>query len=48
MPDPLVIGDLAEGVRLEPGTPAFGANVGLDELRTLTDTPAPAIVLEAS
>ncbi|MFI2488103.1 NADPH-dependent F420 reductase [Promicromonospora kroppenstedtii] len=46
--DPLVIGDLAEGVRLEPGTPAFGANVGLDELRTLADTPAPTIVLEAS
>lgn len=33
--DPLVIGSLAEGVRLQPGQPAFGANAPLDELDRL-------------
>lgn len=34
--DPLIIGALSDGARLEPGTPAFGASVAVAELRTLT------------
>lgn len=35
--DPVIVGPLAEGMRLGPGTEAFGANVGADELRTMLD-----------
>ena len=35
--DPVAIGVLAEGVRLEPGTEPFGANVGAGQLRAMID-----------
>ena len=35
--DPVVVGPLAEGVRLEPGSELFGANVEADELRAMLD-----------
>lgn len=35
--DPVVAGPLAEGVRMEPFTPVFGANVDAAELRALLD-----------
>ena len=35
--DPVIAGPLAEGVRLEPGTAPFGANVGAEELRRMLD-----------
>jgi predicted dinucleotide-binding enzyme len=33
--DPVTAGRLADGVRLEPGTAPFGANVGPGELRAM-------------
>lgn len=33
--DPVLVGPLAEGVRLEPGSEAFGADVGTGELRAM-------------
>ncbi|MBM7366288.1 NADPH-dependent F420 reductase [Gordonia hydrophobica] len=35
--DPLAIGRLDAGTALQPGHPAFGANLGLDELSALLD-----------
>ncbi|PWR04972.1 NADP oxidoreductase [Micromonospora acroterricola] len=35
--DPVVAGPLAEGVRLEPGSELFGANVSADEVRVMLD-----------
>jgi 8-hydroxy-5-deazaflavin:NADPH oxidoreductase len=35
--DPVIAGSLASGVRLEPGTEPFGANVSADELRAMLD-----------
>lgn len=35
--DPVIAGPLAEGVRLEPHTEMFGANVAADQVRTLLD-----------
>ncbi|HLY25058.1 MAG TPA: NADPH-dependent F420 reductase [Aggregatilineales bacterium] len=35
--DPIIAGPLADGVRLEPGTEPFGANVGADALRGMLD-----------
>ncbi|WP_330285713.1 NADPH-dependent F420 reductase [Streptomyces sp. NBC_00576] len=35
--DPVIAGPLGEGVRLEPGTEPFGANVRAEELRAMLD-----------
>ncbi|MGQ5260895.1 NADPH-dependent F420 reductase [Micromonospora sp. ZYX-F-536] len=35
--DPVVAGPLAEGVRLEPGSELFGANVSAEEVRAMLD-----------
>jgi predicted dinucleotide-binding enzyme len=35
--DPVIAGPLAEGVRVEPGTESFGANVDADRLRVMLD-----------
>lgn len=46
--DSVKIGDLATGALLEPGTPAFGANVEAAELRALTAGSAPAALVDRS
>lgn len=46
--DSVKIGDLATGALLEPGTPAFGANVEAAELRALTAGSAPAAFVDRS
>jgi len=35
--DPVIVGSLTEGVRLEPGAEAFGANVDASQLRAILD-----------
>lgn len=40
--DPLVIGSLWDGVALQPGQPAFGANLPKDELAALIETASGA------
>jgi 8-hydroxy-5-deazaflavin:NADPH oxidoreductase len=49
--DPVIAGPLAEGMRLEPGTELFGANVPTDEIQAMLtrfpDTPRGQAVTEA-
>ncbi|MBL0885274.1 NADPH-dependent F420 reductase [Myceligenerans indicum] len=40
--DPVLIGPLAEGARLEPGTATFGVNVQAADLRLLTEGVVPS------
>ena len=35
--DPVIVGALADGIKLEPGTEPFGADVGAEELREMID-----------
>lgn len=36
--DPVVIGTLSDGVKLQPGKPMFGASVGVEEVKKLVST----------
>ena len=49
--DPVLAGPLSEGVRLEPHTEMFGANVTADEVQAILDrfpeTPRGQLVAEA-
>ena len=44
--DPVVLGSLADGVRLQPGTEPFGAHVGGDELRDMIDPRSSFLTLD--
>ncbi|MEV0951647.1 NAD(P)-binding domain-containing protein [Promicromonospora sp. NPDC050249] len=46
--DPVVVGKLAEGIRMEPGTPVFGANVDAGRLEEMLSGRSAATDLETA